>query len=196
MYSNRRKIFFCIFETIVKLKEVKNSKMRDFFKKMQLYDSFSINLQISKAEFINKLNSVIEKEKFEPQNIWDKSHLRKSNFIGFVNDNGFKIKRRVFPADSSFTNAKSYGTFSNINDKLVISTEIKGYNNLFIAFYVFMIIFYFAFFTAVISKGDFSALFMLIPHSAAMLLGPYFFMRYNVKKLTYELEREFKYLFK
>jgi hypothetical protein len=95
--------------------------------------------------------------------------------------------------------AVANGTFTESNGELRIDTEINGFNNFFVVFYVFLIIVYSILifgFTVSDNNEGFIAIPLILLHGTFMSGLPYLMMRRSVKRLKYDLEREFFYLTK
>jgi hypothetical protein len=123
----------------------------------------------------------------------------KNEFKGQVDLDGFKLKRRKRFFDTNMNFAIANGTFAEINGNLIIETEINGSNNFLVIFYIFLILFYAIFFFLFLtgeSKESFIAIPFILLHGTIMFALPYLIMRRSVKRLKYELEREFFYLTK
>ncbi len=174
--------------------------MKDILRKLKLIDSFTIKLELSRAEFVNNL-----------QNITDKGHIgmfsdsldafssSKKELKGHIDYNGFKIKKRRRFLENNFHMATASGTISESEGNLQIETEISGFNNFILMFYIFLIVFYSILIFNVWNfdnNSDFFPTSLLIFHGTLMFSIPYFMMRRSVKRLKYELEREFFYLTK
>lgn len=175
-------------------------KMKEFLKRLKLIDRMTTTLQTSKVEFFNRLNEVTDAGSTGMMSdTFDVFSSSKNEFKGQVNFDSFKIKRKRRFFDSNMNLAVANGTFAESNGKLTIETEIIGFNNFFIVFYVFLIIFYSIFIFGFLfssKSGGFIALPFILLHGAFMFGVPYFMMRRSVKRLKYELEREFFYLTK
>ncbi|TAE35260.1 MAG: hypothetical protein EAY66_09365 [Sphingobacteriales bacterium] len=174
--------------------------MKKFLKKIKLIDYLTTYLQIDKQEFLNKLLAITDYGSTsifsEPFEVFASN---KNEFKGQVNLDGFKLKRRRKIFDTNFNIAVASGTIKEENGQLTINTEINGFNNFMIVFYIFILIFY-SIFIASFSFWDSNDTFFILPfiliHGIFMSLIPYFIMRRGVKRMKYELEREFFYLTK
>lgn len=174
--------------------------MENLLKKLKLIENTTTTLQLSKVEFIKKLNEITEPgDTGFLSSSFDIFSSSKKEFKGIVNYDSFKIKRRRRLFDSNANIAVANGTVIEKNGELIIDTQINAFNNFFIAFYIFLIIFYSIFFS-VFLFSDMNTSFIAIPfllfHATLMFGLPYFMMRRSVKKLKYELERDFFYLTK
>jgi hypothetical protein len=173
--------------------------MKEFLKKLKLIDYLTTELHISINEFVDKLNAIVDKSDFGFfSNTFDAFSSSKNELKGQINYSGFKIKRRRKFFDSNMNFAVATGTFYEERGILRIQTEINGFRPFIIPFYIVLIIFYSAFFliTAHARSNTFFVFPFLIVHAAFMFGIPYFIMRRSVKRLKYDLEREFYYLTK
>ncbi len=174
--------------------------MKDFLKRLKLIDNMTITLPISKLIFVNRLSEITDEGGTGAMSdTFDVFSSSKNEFKGQVNFDGFKIKRRRRFFDTNMNFAVANGTFVENNEQLTIETEINGFNNFLIVFYVLLIGFYLFLFFIVSMSGD-STDFIVIPflllHGTLMFVMPYLMMRRGVERLKYELEREFFYLTK
>ncbi len=175
--------------------------MRDFLIKLKLIDFLTTNLPTDRATFVKRLSLITDEgDTGMFSDSFDALSSSKNEFKGQVNSDGFKLKRKRRFFDRNMNMAIAHGTLTEKNDQLLIETEINGFNNFYIVFYVFLIIFYSVFIFGVGSSSDnnadFIAIAFLMLHGTFMFLIPYFMMRQSVKKLKYELDREFFYLTK
>ena len=174
--------------------------MKEFLKRLKLIDYLTIALPTNKTDFVNRLYEVTDIGSTGMfSDTFDIFSSSKNEFKGQVDTDGFKLKRRKRFFDTNMNFAVANGTFSETNGQLIIETEVNGFNNFFIVFYVFLIIFYSIFifgFWGSDNKGSFIAIPFILLHGTFMFVIPYFMMRRSVKRLKYELEREFFYLTK
>jgi hypothetical protein len=174
--------------------------MKEFLRRLKLIDSMTTTLPTSKVEFVNRLNEITDEGSTGMMSdTFDIFSSSKNEFKGQVTFDSFKIKRRRRFFDTNMNFAVANGNFTEKNGQLTVDTEINGFNNFFIIFYVFLIIFYSIFifgFWGSDNKGGFIALPFILLHGTFMFAIPYFMMRRSVKRLKYELEREFFYLTK
>lgn len=175
--------------------------MKDFLIKMKLIDHLTTNLPMDKSNFIKRLSSITDEGGTGVfSNPFEMFSSSKNEFKGEVNYDGFTIKRKKRFFDKSANMAVANGTLHESNGQLTVETEINGFNNFFIVFYIFLIVFYSIFIIVGFTISDNNVGFFMIPflllHGTFMFLIPYFMMKRSVKKLKYELEREFFYLTK
>lgn len=174
--------------------------MKEFLKRLKLIDNMTTTLPISKVEFVNRLNEITDSSSTGMMSdTFDVFSSSKNEFKGQVNVDGFKLKRRRRFFDTNMNFAVAQGIFSIDNDQLKVETEINGFKNFFILFYVFLIIFYSIFIFGFIGSAngvEFIAIPFILIHGTIMFGLPYFIMRRSVKRMKYELEREFFFLTK
>jgi hypothetical protein len=172
--------------------------MKNTLKKLKLIDHLTMELNISRNEFVNKLKKVVDKGDIGFfSDIFDGFSSSNNELKGQVDYNGFKIKRRKRFFDTNMNFAFADGIFNEQNGTLKIETEINGFSGFFIPFYIILIIFYSIFILAIGNSGNnerYFAIPFLIFHATLMFGIPYFMMRRSVKRLKYELEREFYYI--
>jgi hypothetical protein len=174
--------------------------MKEFLKRIKLIDYLTVNLGISRKEFVERLSSVVDEGKINrfsnPFEIFSSS---KNEFIGQVNSEGFILKRRRRFFDTNQTIIIAKGTLSEQNGQLTIETEINGFKSSLVFIYVILVIFYSGFMIMFLNTDNkdksLSILFLLI-HGVFMFSLPYFLLKRSVKKMKHELERELFFLTK
>ncbi len=174
--------------------------MKEFLRKIKLIDDLTTNLEIRKEDFVDKLSAITDQRSTgvfaEPFDAFSSSQ---NEYKGQVTFDQFKIKKRRRFFDNNFNMAIASGVFKENNGQLIIETEINGFNNFMIFFYVILIVIYSVLITVIIGtfkETDFIALPIILIQGAFMFLIPYFAMKRSIKRLKYDLEREFFYLTK
>lgn len=173
--------------------------MREFLKKIKLIDNFTSTLQLTKQDFINRLRLITDQGSPNAMDPFEGFFSSKNEFKGEISHNGFKLRRRRKLFERSSTIAIATGKVKEENGQLTIQTEIYGFSNFMYVFYGILILFYSVIFVGFVFSDNSIPIFIfpfLIFHGALMTLIPYFLMRSSVKKMKYELEREFFYLTK
>ncbi|MBT30094.1 MAG: hypothetical protein CMO01_10580 [Thalassobius sp.] len=166
--------------------------------KLKLIDFLQTELEIPQSTFANRLKETVD----EGNSSFLDMFSSKKEYRGYVNSDGFKIKPKRKFFDSNISMAQASGVFIQKDKLLFINTEINGFNNLMIPYYIFCIIIYTSIVFAILSAEkingnaqEFVFPFILF-HSLFMLGMPYIMMRKSITKLKHELEREFFYLTK
>ena len=144
--------------------------MSDFLKKIKLMDNLNVELNISKLEFVKALRNHIEISDLGIfSDFSDIFSSTKKEFKGKVDNKGFILKRkRRFLDSKRNSTAKALGSFKEIENKLIINSEIKGINNKMYFFIVSAIMFYSVFISVFFLK--FSEM------KVELLLSLYYFM--------------------
>lgn len=174
--------------------------MNEYLNKLGLVDSMTIELEINRQEFVNRLSEVVDKGSTGMMaDNFDIFLSSNNEFKGTVEPNGFKIKRNRKLFDTNFNFAVATGVFDSLNGKLQIETVINGFTG-FMKFFYLMIISFYAIFTAIMlsseNEGSLGFIPFILLHATLMLGLPLLFMKRSVKRLKYDLEREFFYLTK
>lgn len=178
--------------------------MKEFLKKLKLIDNLTIDLEIQKDEFVKRLNQSVDREVLGFfSDSFDIFSSSKNEFKGWVDSQGFEIKRRRRMFDKGANLAYAKGSFMQKGNILSIKTEIKGKDGLMFVFFILIPCFYLMFISIfiIISIGreSFPALlaaFIISFHSIFMLGIPYVIIRRGVKNLKRDLEREFYFMTK
>lgn len=170
--------------------------MRGILEKLKLIDSVVIELPINKAEFIELLKNNIDGKQSDFFDVFSSS---KNEYKGVVTADGFELrkKRRLF--EMNMNAAKAVGVFEEEEDgRLIIDTEINGFQGQVKLMYSGFIIFYIVFISVFLFAGDDNMPLFVLPfilfHASFMLGIPYFFIRRSVRRLKYDLERDLYYM--
>jgi len=173
--------------------------MKNFLRKLKLSDNLTIDLNISKSEFVNKLLLITDQEKprayFNP---FDAFKSSQKEYIGEVTYNGFNLRKRGKIFDPSINFSIATGTYDERNESLLLETEIVAFKrNNFILFMIilFIIGYCVAIFQLALNK-NWIFIPLLIVHCGIMIGFPYLMMRRSIKRMKYDLEREFYYFTK
>jgi pilus assembly protein TadC len=174
--------------------------MKEFLIRLKLIEHLTSRLDISKISFVNRLSEITDRgDTGLLSDTFDVFSSSKNEFKGEVTFENFKIKRRRKFFNTNMSYAVANGTFLEHEGKLIVETEISGLTNYLIFFYGFLIVIYSIFILSFLLTGNkegFFALPFILLHAAFMFLVPYFLIRRSVKRLKYDLEREFFYLTK
>ena len=178
--------------------------MQNLLTKLKLIDQVNIQLEIEKHIFVEKLKQIVEeKDLGSLSGFMEVFSSDKREYKGHVDLSGFKIKRKkkLFDMNQLYLTTL-IGNFTQKGKILEIDTKINGFNKSFIPFYIFLFLFYIVFIFIALNTGSGDSIFPLavIPfifiHGLFMAGIPYVMMRRGVKKIKYELERDFFYLTK
>lgn len=177
--------------------------MKEFLKKIKLIEYLTTEIEIQKNEFVLKFSQHVDEGNIGAfSSPFEAFSSSKNEYKGQVRFEGFKIKRRRKFFDSNMNLAVATGTYRQSNEKLIIETEINGFNGIMIPFYLFTFIFYSIFVGIFFNTETFEgngagfALPFIFIHAAFMFGVPYFMMRRSTKRMKHELEREFYYITK
>jgi hypothetical protein len=176
------------------------SAMKDFLRQLKLTDQLTTELEISRSEFVARLSAVTDKgDTGIFSDAFDVFSSSKNEFKGRVHYAGFEIKRRKRMFEPNLNMAVATGTIHERDGQVRVETEVNGFHDFFIFFYVGLTVFYIIFILSIWNSdagiGFYPFLFVVF-HGLLMFTLPYFMIRRSVKRLKYELEREFYYLTK
>jgi hypothetical protein len=177
--------------------------MKETLIKLGLIEHLTTELEIQKDVFVNKLKDIVDPGYLgffsEP---FPSFSSNAKDYRGRVSLEGFTIKKRRTMFDNTSNLAIASGTYSQRGSKLVIQTEIKGFNVKFVPFYAIAIIAYSVLFFVLVMADrtqtkDLPFILTLLFIHAVLLLGlPILIMRRSTKRLKRDLEREFYFLTK
>jgi hypothetical protein len=174
--------------------------MQDFLTKIKLINHFTMELQMNKQTFVSRLSAITDEGSTGLfSNPFEVFSSNKKAYKGHVAFDEFSIEKQrlAFRASYDFTIAK--GVLTENNGRLTIETEVRGFNNYMLFYYILLIVVYSAFIVFVIGSGGKAPLFVvpfIALHGALMFAIPYFMMKRGVERMIYDLEREFFYLTK
>jgi pilus assembly protein TadC len=170
--------------------------MEDFLRKIHLVQDISIQLPISKIDFIQKFrNNVDESDlSFVPFEVFESS---KNEYKGNILNNSFEFKKRRKFFNNNYSFAKVTGTFKEDHNLLIVNAEINGFKKRMLLFLGIMILFYLiSIFSSIFLPGE-NPPFIFFPfllfHMSLMIGIPYFVIRRSVKRMVYDVERDLHY---
>ena len=173
--------------------------MAGFAKRLGLVDDFTIEVDLTKGEFVEKLNGIVAQGNgFRLSNGGEGAGHRRLIYKGIVEGDRFRIKRIRRFLDPHSNMATAEGNIRESNGWTRLDVKISGLTPLFLAFYYFLFFVYFGGIFYLMFKNHqviFSAP-VLIAQGIVMAAFPYIIMRRSVERLRYDLEREFFYLTK
>ena len=178
--------------------------MNEFLKKLKLIDHFTVELEVERYFFVDRLMSVVDPgDTGTLFSSFEGLSSSKKEYKGKVGDNGFEIRRRKRLFDMNMGSAIAKGEWRQRDNHLIIETEINSFNNFFILFFVILIVIYvFGVISLLFARNGedgnnlitLVALPFLLLHAAFMFGVPYIVMRNSTKRMKYDLTREFHYL--
>ena len=172
--------------------------MKRYLQKIGLVVSFTTETELSRSEFVERLSMIVDTRNTGFLNKYlELFSGGRKEFKGTVNVKGFRIRKKKKLLDTSLNTAFAQGSYREHNNKLEITTEINGFSGVMIPYYVVLVLIYSLLLTGIFRNNnglDFPIALFFIVHSVFMIAGPYFMMQRSVKRMLYELEREFVYL--
>ncbi|WPO79053.1 hypothetical protein [Flavobacterium sp. KACC 22761] len=173
--------------------------MDDFLRKLQLIKDITIQLPISKIDFIQKFRNHVDQSDlgFSPFEVFESS---RNEYKGNISNNIFELKKRRKLFDTNYSFAKVIGQFSENSNHLNINAEIRGFRKRMLFLVGMLLLFYSifiiaSFFTPSGDSGPGAYFFLpfILFHMSLMLGIPYFIIRRSVKRMIYDLERDLHY---
>ncbi len=172
--------------------------MKNFLKKIKLVDTLVLELSIKKEEFKQRLEANID---VVGSNILgDLFNSTKYQYNGKVEGDSFQLKRKKKLFDTTINHAKAKGLLTEVGDKLTVDTEINGFHGQWVVIGVFILLFYPILLSFLMVQEEMLGmekvftLSFIVGHGFLMVGILYFMMRSSVKKMKYDLEREFFFL--
>lgn len=171
--------------------------MNNFRDQLKLSDHLTTTLELTKAEFINAFNKNVDIGNIGLfSNAFEVFSSSPNRYKGTISENSFalKMKRRMF--GSNMKMSRAYGVFRQENGKLIIETEIKGFNQ-FVKFFLgfFLLIYAGAISTFLLNtalhKEIYVLIALIIAHAVFMFSVFYLLICRSVRYMKYDLEREF-----
>ncbi|UPZ15662.1 hypothetical protein [Flavobacterium humidisoli] len=171
--------------------------MNDFLRKIHLVKDISIQLPVSKIDFIQKFRNHVDQSdlSFVPFEVFQSS---RNEYKGNISNNSFELRKRRKLFDTNYSFAKVTGHFTEENNQLNINAEINGFRKRMLLFLGIVVMFYSIFLFASLFLGSDSTVpFFILPfllfHMSLMLGIPYFVIRRSVKRMIYDIERDLHY---
>jgi len=173
--------------------------MKTWRDKLGLRDHFALELDMTKSDFVNRLQKIVDHGSTGMfSNSFEALSSSKNIYKGEVSSSGFNIRRRRRLFEFNQGAAIAVGSISQSNEKVVIDTEINGFQKKHIFFFVILILLYTIFMGLILflpSDGDENFPIFILPfillHGAFMIFLPYMMMKKSVARTKYDLEREF-----
>ena len=171
--------------------------MRDLLKSLKLIREFETRITIHKNEFTERLKSHVKTG--DPSPLFSGLEIfstDKREYIGEVNYDGFKFRRRRRLFEISLNSAIAKGKFLQKSEHLLITTEVNGFHGIMLFWFVFIFLFYLTFIILVVSMENFPLLSLplILLHGIFMLGIPYLVLRRGCNRMVYNLERELVYI--
>ncbi len=174
--------------------------MNTLLTKLNLLTTTTIELPVEKYNFVSIVNASIDHSDLGYfSDMGDIFSSSKAEYKGHINSYGFKLKKKRKFFDYNMNFATAEGRFTQQGDTLKINVEINGFSNQMAPFFVMLPIF-FLFVIAMTLQGEGIVSLVIIPFfllQGLFMMGiPYFMMRRSVKRMQYELERDFYFMIK
>ncbi len=176
--------------------------MKRFLERLKLIEYLTTELEIQKNEFVKNFKNHVDERNIDFFfGAFDAFSSSKNEFIGHVDYDHFKIKRRRRFFDMNINFAIAKGNYRQKGERLIIKTEINGFIGMMIPFYIILILFYSISILVIFMSDNMNsneAIFasFIFFHAIIMFGIPYFVMRRSTQRLKHELERELYYMTK
>jgi len=172
--------------------------MNDILKKLKLIDYLSIELDVTKSHFVNRLHTIVEPGQVTGMfaDTFDVFSSSKKRYKGEVTSAGFQIKRRKRLFDFNSMGARVNGTLSHNGDGVRVDMVINGFEKSYIFYFIMIAVFY-LFFLGMMLMVDSAPVFVIpfvLLHACFMFGLPYFLMKRAVSSTLHDLERELYFL--
>jgi len=177
--------------------------MKEWLKKLKLIDYQTIEIDVQKSDFVNRLKRKVDHGSFGLfSDSFEMFSSSENEYKGEVSSSGFKLKKRRQMFDYNMSQAVCTGTLKETGENLIIDVEINGFNSGFLIYYVVITIFYTIFLFAGAFMGSDEVGFpvfvfpFILFHGFLMYGLPYFIMKKAVKRTKYNLERDLFFIAK
>ncbi len=166
-------------------------------RKMGLVDQLQLSFPMKKDTFVQRLKQITEDGEIDPfSEMFDGWTSSNKEFKGRINEDGFCIKKRKKLFERRMSSVNATGLFSELNSQLKIDVEIGvgGFTSWWSLLLLIPFVFgYTVFAILFITAGLYM---VILIQTAFMIAITYFMVKMGVKRLKYELEREFFHLTK
>jgi hypothetical protein len=177
--------------------------MKAFLKKLKLIRNFTIELEMDKNEFVERLSKIVDEGSTSSfASSFEVFSSSKNEYKGTVGYDSFEIRKKRKFFDKTMSLAVVKGTLTQQRKKLIIDAEANTFNGMMVFYFIFLIIIYLIFIAGFIilsvtgSGFPFIAIPFIIIHAGLMFFVPYFLMRKSLKHIESILEKDFFYLTK
>lgn len=174
--------------------------MKDFLRKIKLLEEVEIELETQRLTFLKGWETHVDFGGLNPFfNFFEIFSSSKNDYVGQIDANSFKLRKRRRMFDSGMNMAVAKGNYRQEGGVLLIDMEVNGFSPFFIPFFIFIVIIYLAVTVFAVTSNLESALFILpflSIHACFMIGIPYLFLRRSVKKMARDLEKEFFFMTK
>lgn len=177
--------------------------MQEWLERLKLIEHFRMELEIEKSIFVQRLQKQVKEGTTNPLfGAFEAFSSGKEPFKGRVDFYGFKIRRRHRLFEVNTVKAIAEGRFSQMGSKLIVETTINGFPNyMWVVLLLLLSVYGSVISVLFLAENDANApplvfsLFM-VGHGILIVGILYAAMRFGVRRMKRELEREFFYLTK
>lgn len=171
--------------------------LNSLFHKLGLIKNLSLKFEGNSTAFVNEFRKVVRPGGLGLfSNFSEAFQSGKELFAGEVKNSTFKIRRRHRAFDSNSTAVVAQGTIRSSKGGVQINSQIQPHRRSFQLFYGFIIPVYALIICGVLWSGEGGQGFATAIgiQGLFLLIAPYFLLRFQLRKFTLELEREFHYI--
>ncbi len=171
--------------------------MKNFLRKIKVLDSFEIDLPISKKEFVTKFSSNVSAGGTSLfSNYFEAFSKSKKEYVGQVNSNEFKIRKRRSFYEGNRGHIVASGIIREEGNGIKVSTEINGMTlSMGIIICATIVIYILLFGALMIGENIFSLTSIIILLLfAVVILSPIYYARRGVASMKNNLERAFHFI--
>ena len=174
--------------------------MPSFFEQLGLLKELELTYEVSQKTFIDLLEKNLDKDRYNPFEVFTSSHFK---YKGTIETDGFRVKkkRRLFDSKTGWISAT--GKLEEKGNKLSINLAIIGWNHYMTIVYVFILIYCVFAFSTWLDMNEMQSLtkwlfllFIMLLHTALLLLAPIILLRKSVKSLAETLPKDLSHLVK
>ena len=172
--------------------------MEKFLTSIKIIQNQVLELEVSKKDFIRAFKHNVGEEKIELYDIIEKAfQIKKGNYVGEIDLNGFYIKKRNHYLDTDKNTCTVKGQLKQTGKTLKIETNIQGVSYFKLAIYTIFTVGYcymiFASSQNIINKtGNYFFIFLYIIFHSSIIFGlPYFIITNRIKRMKTEINLSF-----
>lgn len=172
--------------------------MKEFLTLIKIIQNQTIELEVSKKDFIKAFKHNIGEQKSELYEVLEKTFkTKKSNYIGKIDFNEFYLKKRNHFFDTDKNTSVVKGKFIQRGQYLRIITEIQGVSYFKFAIYAILAIGYscimFVSSQNILKKtGNYLYLVLFVVFHSSIIFGlPYFIIKKRIKRMETEMNYNF-----
>ena len=169
--------------------------MEKLLRRIKLVDTWSTVLNMSKQDFFDNFSCIVDDDDIGVySNPLESYYINKREYVGYVDADKFKIRRRRYIFDNIMCSTFAEGKIVQEAETLIIETKVKTFNSFIIGQSLILFLSCSVLFFVAFKSKDLILIPFLIFSGPIMMTLRYRSMRQSIARLKSALEKEFYYL--